>query len=162
MVGRWGLSAGGGVGRGGGLEVEGGLEGRGGGRAGGERGGRSGLLVAGGGGGGRGGVRGGGESTGSRFRISSVLMLLVSGRLWVRAALLGCSRAGKASAVAGSEVSTSVSAGVSEVVSIEINDDPPAAERKNYNIRCVKFETFKTFSLRYNYLNFRKYAHSCL
>lgn len=136
MVGRWGLSAGGGVGRGGGLEVEGVLEGRGGGRAGGDRSGRSGLLVAGGGGGGRGGVRGGGESTGSRFRMSSVLMLLVSGRLWVRTVLLGCSRAGTASAVAGSEVSTSVSAGVSE------NDEPPAAERKNYNIRCVKFKTF--------------------
>lgn len=89
MLGRWGLSAGGGVGGRGGLEVEEGLgDGRGGGRTGGDRGGRSGLSAAGGGGGGRGGVRGGGESRGSGCRMSSVLLLLVSGRLWVRPALL--------------------------------------------------------------------------
>lgn len=88
VVGRWGLSAGGGVG--GGLEVEGGfVDGRGGGRTGGDRGGRSRVsAAAGGGGGGRGGVRRGGESRGSGFCMSSIELLLVSGRLWVRPVLL--------------------------------------------------------------------------
>lgn len=74
MVGRWGLSAGGGDG--GELDVEEGLDdGRGRGKTGGDGSGRSGMSGAGGGGGG--GVRGGG----SGFRRSSVGMLLVSGRL---------------------------------------------------------------------------------
>lgn len=129
MVGRWGLPAEGGRG---GLEVEGGLDdGRGGGRTGGDKGGRSGLCAAGGGGGGRGGVRGGGESRGSRFR---VVLLLVSGRLWVRPVLLGCSVADIVCAVAGSEVTTSVRAGGSEVVALEISDEPPAAESKNHKV----------------------------
>lgn len=92
-MGRCGLSAGGGV-EGEGLEVEKGLAGRGGGRTEGDRGGRSGLSAAGGGGGGRGGVRGGGESMGSGCRMSSVGMLLVSGRLCVRPVMLGSAVAG--------------------------------------------------------------------
>lgn len=80
MVGRWGLSAGGGVAGRGGLGVEEGLDdGRGKDRTGGEGGGRSGVSA--GGGGGRGGVGGGGESRGSRFLLSGFVSLLVSGRL---------------------------------------------------------------------------------
>lgn len=98
MVGRWGLSAGRGVGGRGGLEVEEGLDN---GRAGGDKGGRSGLSAAGGGGGGKGGGGGVGESRGSGFRMSGFVLLLVSGRLWVRPVLLSCSVADTIHAVAG-------------------------------------------------------------
>lgn len=135
MVGRWGLSAGGGVeGAGGGLEVEKGLDdGRGGGRTRGDRGGRSGVSAAGGGGGGRGGVRGGGESRVSGLRVFSVVMLLVSGRLWVRPVLLVSTVA--AGAVSRSQVASSVRAGGSEVVALEITDEPPVDGRKNYKLK---------------------------
>lgn len=86
-----------------------------------------------GGGGGRGGVRGGGESRGNGFRMSSVgLLLLVSGRLCVRPVLLGWSVTDSVCTVAGSEVSASVKAGRSEIVALEITDEPPAADRENY------------------------------
>lgn len=102
MVGRWGLSAGRGVGGRGGLEVEEGLDnGRAGGRTGGDKGGRSGLSAAGGGGGGRGGGGGVGESRGSGFLMSGFVLLLVSGRLWVRPVLFSCSVADTIHAVAG-------------------------------------------------------------
>lgn len=133
VVGRWGLSAGGGVG-GGGLEVEDDFDdGRGGGRTGSERGGRSGVSAAigGGGGGGGGGVRRGGESRGSGFRMSSIELLLVSGRLCVRPVLLGSTVAASVGPAAGLEVTTSLIAGESEVMALEITDEPPAAERKN-------------------------------
>ncbi len=102
-------------------------DGRGGGGTEGDRGGRSGLSVAGGGGGGRGGVRGGGESRSRGFLMSSVVLLLVSGRLWVRMGVLGCSLAGTVCA-GGSEVTDSVKSWGSEVVMLEITNDPPATE----------------------------------
>lgn len=132
VVGRWGLSAEGGVWRGG-LEVEYDFDdGWGGGRTRGDRSGRSGVSAAmGGGGGGRGGVRRGGESRGSGFRMSSIELLLVSGRLCVRPVLLGSTVAASVWPAAGLEVTTSVIAGGSEVMVLEITDEPPAAERKN-------------------------------
>lgn len=142
MVGRWGLSAGGVAGGRGGLEVQKGLDGKGGGRTGGDRSGSSGLSSAGGGGGGRGGVKGGGESTGSGFCVSVVVQLLVSGRLWVRAAALGCSVAGTVCAVAHSEITTSVIAGGSGVEALVITDEPPAAKIKKFKFKCVKSQTF--------------------
>lgn len=132
VVGRWGLSAAGGVGGGGGgLEVEDGFDsGRGGGRTRGDRGGRSSLSTAtGGGGGGRGGVRGGGESRDSGFRTSSAELLLVSGRLWVRLLALGSILADSAGA-AGLDITSSVRAGASDGA-VEITDEPPAAEGKS-------------------------------
>ena len=136
VVGRWGLSAGGGVeGAGGGLEVENGLAGRGGGRTRGDRGGRSGVSAAGGGGGGRGGVRGGGESRVSGLRVFSVVTLPVSGRLWVRPVLPVSTVADSARAASGSQVASSVSAGGSEVVALEITDEPPVDGRKKYKLR---------------------------
>lgn len=126
-MGRWGLSAGGGVVARGGLEAEEGLdEGGGGGRTGGDGGGRSGVSAEWGGGGGRGGVRGGGESRGRMFRASSVAAPVFSGRLWVRPGLLHCSVVERVRAAAGWEVATSVIAGGSEVIPLEVSDEPPA------------------------------------
>lgn len=126
-MGRWGLLAGGGVAARGGLEVEEGLdEGGGGGKTGGDGGGRSGVSAARGGGGGRGGVRGGGESGGRIFWVSSVAVPVVSGRLWVRPGLLHCSVVHRVWAAAGWEVATSVIAGGSEVIPLEVSDEPPA------------------------------------
>lgn len=127
MVGRWGLLAGGGVAARGGVEVEEGLdEGGGGDSTRGDGGGRSGVSAAGGGGGGRGGVRGGGESRGRMFRASSVVAPVVSGRLWVRPGLLHCSVVDRVRAAAGWEVATSVIAGGSEVIPLDVSDEPPA------------------------------------
>lgn len=130
MVGRWGLSAGGGDGGEGGLDDEEGLdEGRGRGKTGGDGSGRSGMSGAGGGGGG-GGVRGGG----SGFRRSSVGMVLVSGRLWVRPLLLVSAVADSVGAAVGLEVTASVvvAAWGSEVIALEISDELPAEKIKIY------------------------------
>lgn len=129
MVGRWGLSAGGGDGGEGGLDDEEGLdEGRGRGKTGGDGSGRSGMSGAGGGGGG--GVRGGG----SGFRRSSVGMVLVSGRLWVRPLLLVSAVVDSVGAAVGLEVTASVvvAAGGSEVIALEISDELPAEKIKKY------------------------------
>lgn len=132
VVGRWGLSAGRGVG-GGGLEVEEDFDDRsGGGRTRGDSGGRSEVSAAiGGGGGGRGGVRRGWESRGSGCRMSSIEPLLVSGRLCVRPVLLGSTVAASVTPASGLEVTTSVIAGGSELMALEMTDEPPAAQRKN-------------------------------